>query len=593
MAGTGPQKYPGASLAHWHQGVYGGDVQEVNVVVLHTTEGRTLPGYGGGGSAPNLTAVPDFAAKKLTWHQHFDIDRSSRALVNLSGGVETNTNNVCQVELVGTCDPKTHTNWGSAQHIFWPEAPDWALRDLAAFLRWMNVEHGVPLAGPVKWPAYPTSYANGGGQRMAGSQWEAFNGVCGHMHVPENCVHPDTPILRGDLTWQRAGDLQVGDEIVSFDEETVKVGNANGGRRYRRGVVTRNEPGVKDSYRITTAEGAVTASADHPWLVRCSYVTRGPRLAWIASKDLDPLRHRIVSIGRPWEPEDTRIAGWLAGVLDADGHAFAGGRHGSWVGFGQVDGAVLDLFLAECDRRGWTTKVIRRDYTMRKSRPLSENPKDFTDVRINGGMWASCRVLGTLRPERLLPTAARMWEGAVVGKTTGDTAVLHVEHVGPQPIASLSTDTHTYIADGLLCHNTHGDPGAIDFTTLIALAKGAPIEEDDVALTADEIDKVADAVVKKLLGGDALPRDVWLTDNVVKNPNPETAATNAYIAPATGLNNIEVVVRRTEKAIAALPSVDLSDTDIETLASAVAANPVLAEQIAEKVTVKLAERLAE
>jgi hypothetical protein len=190
MAGSGPQKYPGASTAYFYQNRWGGDLMEVNVIVLHTTEGRSLPDYRGGADAPNLTAVPDFAAKKLRWHQHFDIDRSSRALVNAAGGVTTNTNNVCQVELVGTCDPSTHKKWGSAEHIYWPDAPDWALAELAAFLRWMNTEHGVPLSGPAKWPAYPTSYANGGGQRMTGAQWDAFRGVCGHMHVPEN-VHGD------------------------------------------------------------------------------------------------------------------------------------------------------------------------------------------------------------------------------------------------------------------------------------------------------------------------------------------------------------------------------------------------------------------
>lgn len=188
MPGTGPQRYPGASTAYYYQNRFGGDLMEVNVVVLHTTEGATLPDYGGGAVAPNLTAVPDFAAKKLKWFQHFDIDRSSRALVNLAGGVETNTNNVCQVELTGTCDPATHKKWTAAgqAHIYWPEAPDWALRDLADFLAWMHVQHGVPLVGPAKWPAYPSSYGNGAGQRMTGAQWNAFKGVCGHMHVTEN-----------------------------------------------------------------------------------------------------------------------------------------------------------------------------------------------------------------------------------------------------------------------------------------------------------------------------------------------------------------------------------------------------------------------
>jgi len=185
---TGPQHYPGADRTHWYQNRWPGDAMEVNVVVLHTTEGRTLPGYAGGLMAPNLTAVPDFAAKKLDWYQHFDIDVSSRALVNLPGGVETNTLNVCQAELVGTCDPAAHAKWTKAgkQHVFWPEAPQWALRELARFLAWMHEEHEVPLSGPALWPPYPTSYGSKAGQRMTKHEWNAFKGVCGHTHVPEN-----------------------------------------------------------------------------------------------------------------------------------------------------------------------------------------------------------------------------------------------------------------------------------------------------------------------------------------------------------------------------------------------------------------------
>lgn len=219
---TGPQRFPGASTSAWYQDTFGGDVMEVNVVVLHTTEGRTLPGYDGGGTAPNLTAVPDLAAKRLRWIQHFDIDRSSRALVNLSGGVETNTLNVCQVELVGTCDPSTHRSWGSAPHIYWPEAPDWALAEVAEFLRWMHANHGVPLSGPAKWPAYPASYGSSGGQRMSGAAWTAFEGVCGHMHVPEN-VHGDPGAIDfSKLIALAKGSIQE-DDVALTDAEIDKI----------------------------------------------------------------------------------------------------------------------------------------------------------------------------------------------------------------------------------------------------------------------------------------------------------------------------------------------------------------------------------
>ncbi|WP_086765320.1 peptidoglycan-binding protein [Streptomyces bobili] len=190
---TGPQFYPGASQAYWYEDTFEATAMEVNVACLHTTEGTTVPTYADsqgrkGASAPNLTARPNFQQKKLEWFQHFRIDSSARALANRYGGVETNTLNVVQAELIGTCDPATHAKWTKAgvQHIYWPEAPAWALRDVAEFLAWLHSEHGVPLSGPVRWPAYPSSYANGAGQRMTGEQWSSFKGVCGHMHVPEN-----------------------------------------------------------------------------------------------------------------------------------------------------------------------------------------------------------------------------------------------------------------------------------------------------------------------------------------------------------------------------------------------------------------------
>lgn len=185
MAKTGPQKYPGASTAYWYQGKYPGNAMESNVVVWHTTEGTSLPSYSGGSSAPNFTAVPDFTNKKIKWYQHFDFDTSARALMNKSGGVETNTANAVQVEIVGTCDPATHKKWGSTKHLYTPELPDWVIRDLAAFAKWAHQNHGVKLESVVTFKAYPSSYGSNG-VRLTGSQWGKFYGHLGHQHVPEN-----------------------------------------------------------------------------------------------------------------------------------------------------------------------------------------------------------------------------------------------------------------------------------------------------------------------------------------------------------------------------------------------------------------------
>jgi hypothetical protein len=167
---------------------------ESNVGVIHTTEGVIVPTYRGGRDAPNFTALPDIKNRVLRWHQHFDFDVSSRALMNLAGGVQTNTANAVQIELVGTCDERHRTTWDSRRagvdYLFWPDAPDWALAELAKFVKWAHDHHGVPLRSTVTWKAYNKgqvggSYGNNG-VRLSGAQWNAYYGWLGHQHVPEN-----------------------------------------------------------------------------------------------------------------------------------------------------------------------------------------------------------------------------------------------------------------------------------------------------------------------------------------------------------------------------------------------------------------------
>lgn len=185
---TGPQWFPGADTSKRYDDDYPGDRQEVNVVVWHSTEGTGLPTYGGGASAPTLTAMPDFKAKRLRWYQHFPFDMSARALRNAAGGVDTNTLNVAQVEVVGTCDPATHKKWADAgrAHLYMADLPDWVIRDLAAFVKWAKDAHGVPATSGLKFAAYPGSYGTGNSNRMTGAEWTKFNGHCGHQHAPEN-----------------------------------------------------------------------------------------------------------------------------------------------------------------------------------------------------------------------------------------------------------------------------------------------------------------------------------------------------------------------------------------------------------------------
>ncbi|MGP3684162.1 hypothetical protein ACTVZO_05510 [Streptomyces sp. IBSNAI002] len=223
---TGAQFYPGASTAYRYDGRYPGVMQEINCCVTHTTEGTSLPDYDGGVSAPNSTLLPVIPDKRIKVYAHFPADMSARALVdNSNTSVRTNRNNCHQVELVGSCDPARRTSWGSRRagvdYIYWPDAPDWLLREYAKYVAWLHTEHGVPLSStPRPWLPYPTSYGNSRA-RMTLAEWAGFRGHCGHMHVPDGNDHGDPGATRMDLVLAYARQLVSGTTPPTSEEDDM------------------------------------------------------------------------------------------------------------------------------------------------------------------------------------------------------------------------------------------------------------------------------------------------------------------------------------------------------------------------------------
>ena len=189
---------PGANrTAQYWAGKFIGSTMNTNCACLHTTEGFNWPRYRGGASAPHLTILPNIKAKTVTMRQHYPANKSSRALVNLSGGVETNTLNVFQIELIGTCDSRYAKKWGTrtagVDYIYWPDAPQWLLEAIAPVFRWLDAQwpnFNAADATPRGWVKYPDSYGINARQRMTFAEWRNAYGIFGHQHVPEN-THGD------------------------------------------------------------------------------------------------------------------------------------------------------------------------------------------------------------------------------------------------------------------------------------------------------------------------------------------------------------------------------------------------------------------
>jgi hypothetical protein len=137
-------------------------------LVWHTTEGYGLPRYSG--SNPHFTINP----KTGDLWQHCPISRSAKALVNASGGVNTNTQGSIQVEIIGFA--KDTGGWPASYYD-----------ELADLARWIERNAGVKRACSVTFSNTPS--------RMSYSKWLDYDGHCGHQHVPEN-IHWDPGAFR-------------------------------------------------------------------------------------------------------------------------------------------------------------------------------------------------------------------------------------------------------------------------------------------------------------------------------------------------------------------------------------------------------------
>lgn len=167
---------PGASRVQTFSG--NGHREAVDILVVHTTEGSSWPGYNGGGYAPHVTLKHTGSIR-----QHIDTARSAKALVNRSGGVQTNNAGALQAECIGSCDRAYAQRHGL---FYWPEATDDDLEPLARFMAWAHTEHGIPLTTRGLKFSGSNAYGVNAPQRMSFAEWRAFSGVCGHQHVPEN-----------------------------------------------------------------------------------------------------------------------------------------------------------------------------------------------------------------------------------------------------------------------------------------------------------------------------------------------------------------------------------------------------------------------
>lgn len=250
---------------------------------------------------------------------------------------------------------------------------------------------------------------------------------------PGFCLAPETRVLRSDLTWVPIGSLKPDDELIAFPE------NAKGHERkmQRTKVVSLLELEAP-AFRVNTTRGSVVASANHRWL---SQAGKGTVFSWIETCKLKPGRN-IGFLTEPWEVDDTREGGYLAGFLGGEGNL---NRATCGVTFSQNPGVEADYV---------DSLFVKRGFRVHRT-PCKNEYGSWELHYIGGGEFSAMRLIGALRPVRLLQRHSQCWEGlSLITKKRAPAVVLSIEPLPSQKLISLETVHKTFIAEGFLSHNS-------------------------------------------------------------------------------------------------------------------------------------------
>ena len=266
-----------------------------------------------------------------------------------------------------------------------------------------------------------------------------------------NCVEQDTPVLMADYTWKAIRDVQVGDQLLSVDEQGGNQRQRQGSRRWRVATVTRKKEAVKECLELSAGGRHLILTPDHQVLTGLS----GKH--WIEAgrtRHDHAFQSSLMEAVEPWDDtEDLRNRGWMGGFLDGEGCVngthMQGGAQGTHRGYGSVSfsqnpGDVLDRACA----------IVHQYRLPLSMRGASESHHNTHYGYVRGGPAATIRLLGLFKPIRLQNTFRHIVEsGHIRAVCLTPKKLTGKAKVGLRHVVDITTTTGTFIANGFVVHN--------------------------------------------------------------------------------------------------------------------------------------------
>lgn len=259
------------------------------------------------------------------------------------------------------------------------------------------------------------------------------------------CPTPDQRILKSDLTYARADELNVGDELISFDENPLKKQER---RKWRTCKVEALRKFKDVAYEITLEDGSVLRGTwNHPIL--CYNKTN---INWTTFKNLTPGRE-ICRILPSWNADQSYGAGWLSGFFDGEGsisqalskNRYSDGTYNLGIYASQNIGPTLDKCVSILKDKGIKHSVC----------PYDPGNDKIRAVNITGGIQEKIKFLGSIRPQRLLNKFNLSKLNSL--KFNSRVKVVSVKELGVVDIVGITTSNGTYVMEGFGCHNSRFD----------------------------------------------------------------------------------------------------------------------------------------
>lgn len=269
------------------------------------------------------------------------------------------------------------------------------------------------------------------------------------------CLSPDTRVLTAGYQWVKIEDLRVGEKIIACNEGSpgkTKVGKKKS-RQMLTATVEAKAEFWKPVARITLDNGAeIEMTLDHRMLCK----QRGGDVQQWREAQHFKIGDQIRVATRPPEYMDFTFSyedGWFGGLIDGEG---------SWREIGakrlsisQCEGPVLQKARQYLKNIGIPFCEVIDSRNSKNSTKLGDKPVHRLDIH---RMPYIIEILARCRPVRFVD---RDWHSGheLPGKAAKDgikpwAKIINIEFLGTHRVIDIQTSEKTFIAEGLVSHNS-------------------------------------------------------------------------------------------------------------------------------------------